>query len=102
MANITINLPVDESVADNAVVHLSSASSDIWRKAFDAYGKWAKQTGPRPDGIPDDAKIPTAAQNSEFQVTGSEIKIKMQPQGKYDAIKEFVDQAIAYANQNSP
>jgi hypothetical protein len=26
----------------------------------------------------------------------------MQPQGKYDAIKEFVDQAIAYANQNSP
>ena len=35
-------------------------------------------------------------------MTGSEIKIKMQPQGKYDPIKEFVDKAIAYANQNSP
>jgi hypothetical protein len=102
MANITITPPVDESVADHAVVRLSAAPGNEWRKAFTAFDSWAKGIGPRPDGIPDAVNIPTAAQNSEFEVAGNEIRIRMQPGGKYEAISEFVDQAITFANANAP
>jgi hypothetical protein len=101
MANIRITPPVDESVADHAVVRLSAAPGNEWRRAFAAFDRWAKG-GPRPDGIPDEVKIPTAAQNSRFEVAGNEIRIRMQPGGKYEAIEEWVDRAISFANANSP
>ncbi len=101
MANITSG-PIDQTDPKRPVVQLSAAPGNLWRMAANDYVAWAKETGPRPRGIPAERQIPKGALTVNFNVVGTEIRLTLEAGGTYASVRPFVREVIAYANAQTP
>jgi hypothetical protein len=86
---------------DHPNAQLSAMPSDGWKAAWDAYRKWA-HGGEAPPGIDGGAGFSTVVMNSTFSFAGEYINMKLPPGSTYPDIQGFIDDAINYANKQSP